>query len=44
MSGISDKTEGIVILDDVYDRICQYEELTSHILRHEKASDTGMTY
>ena len=32
MSGISDKTEGIVILDDVYDRICQYEELyQSHI-------------
>lgn len=32
MGGISETTEGMVILDDVYDRICDYEELyQSHL-------------
>lgn len=32
MSGISDYSTGMVILDDVYDRICEYEELyQSHL-------------
>lgn len=32
MGGISETTEGMAILDDVYDRICQYEELyQSHL-------------